>query len=118
MKKRVVVIVGSVLMISLLCFQTTSHAQNMLRKLGRGVSNILTGPFEIPISVQEKLYDEGPVAAASYGVIDGCWKSAVRMVVGVYEVISFPFPVPAEYAPIVEPEFLFSPDSSGIGVIP
>jgi putative exosortase-associated protein (TIGR04073 family) len=82
----------------------------MLRKFGRGIANITTSAFEIPKSIQESLYDDGPVAAATYGLFDGIFKFVVRTVVGVFEVVTFPIPIPADYAPIVEPEFLFSPD--------
>lgn len=99
-----------VLIISLVSIQSTCYAQNMLRKLGRGVSNVLTGFFEVPKSVQEKFNDNGPVAACTYGVIDGVYRFLVRTVVGVYEVATFPLALPEDYAPIVEPEFLFSPD--------
>ena len=99
-----------ILTASLICIQSPCHAQNMFRKLGRGISNIGTSIFEIPKSIQESFYSDGPVAATTYGMIDGIFKFFVRTVVGAYEVITFPIPLPSEYAPIVEPEFLFSPD--------
>jgi len=99
-----------VLIVSLLCMQSVCFAQNMLRKLGRGTANVVTSAFEIPKSIQEKFYSNGPVAAGTYGLLDGVYKFLVRTVVGVYEIATFPIPFPADYAPIVEPEFLFSPD--------
>ena len=110
MKKITTVAVLSVFIVSLFCIQTPCFAQDMLRKLGRGVGNVATGVLEIPKSIHENLMDEGPAAAVTYGVLDGLYKSLVRMTVGVFEVATFPIPFPAEYAPIVEPEFLFSPD--------
>ena len=100
----------SVLIICLLCIQSTCFAQNMLRKVGRGVANIATSAFEIPISIQEKFYSDGPMAACTYGLVDGIYKLIRRTVVGAYEIITFPIPFPADYAPIVEPEFLFAPE--------
>jgi putative exosortase-associated protein (TIGR04073 family) len=82
----------------------------MIRKLGRGVANVATGVFEIPISIQEKFYSDGPMAAATYGLFDGIYKLLRRTVVGAYEIVTFPIPFPADYAPIVEPEFLFAPE--------
>ena len=110
MKKIVNLAVISVLIISLVCIQSPCFAQNMLRKLGRGVSNVATSVFEIPKSIQEIFYEEGVVAAGTYGIIDGIYKCLLRTVVGVYEVVTFPIPFPADYAPIVEPEFMFSSD--------
>ena len=111
MNKKTAVIIISLIIISLFIIQTTSFAQNnMLRKLGRGCANVVTGAIEVPKAIQETFYDEGPVAAVSWGVVDGLYKFVARTVVGVYEIVTFPIPLPAGYAPIVEPEFLFSPE--------
>ena len=99
-----------VVIIALLCTQSPCLAQNMLKKGSRGIANLLTSVFEIPTSIQEKLYDEGPLAALTYGVFDGIYKCGIRTIVGAYELVTFPLPIPADYAPIVEPEFIFSPD--------
>ena len=109
MKKIRFVIILAII-VSLLSIQSPCYAENMLRKLGRGVCNIATSVIELPKSIQESFYDDGPLAAATYGILDGLYKFTARAVVGVYEVITFPVPIPAYYAPIVEPEFLFSQD--------
>ncbi len=110
MRKTTNFVIIFVLIISLFCVQSPCFAQDMLRKLGRGVANIATGVIEIPKSIQESFYDNGPIAAGTYGVLDGVYKFLLRTGVGVYEVITFPLPFPADYEPIIEPEFLFSPD--------
>jgi len=110
MRKLTSYVLICLIMIGLIAVGTPCFAQDMLRKLGRGLGNVATGAFEIPKSVQETFYEEGPLAAGTYGVIDGISKFLLRTVVGVYEVVSFPIPFPADYAPIVEPEFLFGPD--------
>jgi putative exosortase-associated protein (TIGR04073 family) len=99
-----------VIIIVMLCAQSPCIAQNIVKKASRGVANIFTSFFEIPASIQEKLYDEGIIAAGTYGLFDGIYKCAVRAIAGVYEVATFPLPIPADYAPLVKPEFLFSPD--------
>lgn len=103
-------VIISVFIVSLISVQSPCYAQNMLRKLGRGAANVATGVLEIPKSIQESFYDDGLIAASTYGVLDGIYKFVVRTVAGVYEVATFPIPLPADYVPIVEPEFLFSPD--------
>ena len=110
MKKIAKITIEFVLILSMVCIQSPCFAQNITRKLGRGVANLATGVFEIPKSIQEKFFDDGPIAAATYGVFDGVYKFVVRAAVGVYEIVTFPIPLPADYSPIVEPEFLFSPD--------
>lgn len=109
MNKKAIII--SIIIVSLFAIQSISFAQNnMLRKLGRGVANVATGAIEVPKAIQETFYEEGPVAAVSWGLLDGLYKFVARTVVGAYEIVSFPIPFPADYAPIVEPEFLFSQD--------
>ena len=78
--------------------------------MGRGAANVVTGVLEIPKSIQEKFYDDGPIAAGTYGLLDGIYKLFVRTVVGAYEIVTFPIPLPDGYKVIVEPEFLLSPD--------
>ena len=110
MKRAISVVMLSVVIAGVFFIQSDCFAQNnMLRKLGRGLANVGTSAIEIPKSVQDKFYEEGPVAACSWGLLDGVYKFVVRTAVGVYEIVSFPIPFPADYAPIVEPEFLFSP---------
>ena len=109
MTRKTVIIIISLMLIGLFSIQSTCFAENMLRKLGRGLANVATGAIEIPKAVQETFYEEGPVAAVSWGLMDGVYKFFARTLVGVYEVVTFPIPFPADYAPIVEPEFLFSP---------
>ena len=110
MKKITKFAIVFVLIMSILYIQSPCFAQNMLKKLGRGLANVGTGVFELPKSVQESFYEDGPIAAVTYGIIDGIYKFLVRTVVGVYEIATFPIPLPADYEHIVEPEFLFSAD--------
>ena len=112
MKRRKLYIVIFALILSIVFIQSQCHAQNMLRKLGRGAANVVTSPLEIPKSIQKVLYDDGPVAGVTYGLVEGGYKGLLRAVVGVYEVFTFPIPFPADYEPIVVPEFLFQPDGA------
>jgi len=110
MGKKINVIIICILIISFVSIQTPCFAQNMLRKLGRGIANVSTCPFELPRSIQNSFYEDGPVAAGTYGILDGIFKLLVRAVAGVYEIATFPIPLPTNYTPVVEPEFLFSPE--------
>ena len=108
--KKIKFIVILAIIVSLISMQSPCFAENMLRKLGRGTCNILTSFIELPKAIQESFYADGPLAAVTHGILDGLYKFTARTVVGVYEVVTFPVPIPAHYAPIIEPEFLFSPD--------
>lgn len=81
--------------------------QGPMRKLGRGVANVAYGMWELPIKIVEVRNVDGPVAASTLGVIKGLTAGFQRTMVGVYEVLTFPFPQPTgTYEPMIEPEFL------------
>jgi putative exosortase-associated protein (TIGR04073 family) len=72
------------------------------RKLGRGVSNMLFGWTEIPVTIGKVNRDEGNAAAASYGVIRGTGRAFARFGVGFYEALLWPIPVYKEtYYPVL-----------------
>jgi putative exosortase-associated protein (TIGR04073 family) len=62
------------------------------RKLGRAVSNLFTGFSEVPTTVVEVNYLEGNSAAAGYGIIKGFGRFFYRGAMGLYELVTFPFP--------------------------
>jgi len=93
-------------MIAVIFFASISYADSPLRKLGRGAANILTCPIEIVYRVGEANDESGPIAAFTWGILNGLYRTCVRGVVGVYEVVSFPIPMPTDYQPIItDPEF-------------
>ena len=69
------------------------HEYGATRKLGRAWANILYSSSEIANTMQRTTELEGDAAGASYGFIKGFGRMAVRMGAGVYEFITFPFPV-------------------------
>lgn len=72
------------------------------RKLGRGLSNVVFGWSELPVTVTTINDREGNSAAAGYGVVRGVGRSFARFGVGLYEVLLFPFPVNrGTYLPIL-----------------
>lgn len=87
------------------------HAQengvnhNAGRKLGRGFANVLFGIAEVPNQIHYTNRTDGGGAAASLGVGRGLLKFLAREVVGVWEIVTFPVPVPAGYKPVMQPEF-------------
>ena len=83
------------------------HAEdNFARKLGRGCANLFLGWLEIPKEVGDTLEDEGEVAACFAAPFTGLVKGLIRTVVGAYEIITFPIPIPGGYRPVLEPEFV------------
>jgi len=82
----------------------------MLRKLGRGFSNVLFGAGELPIKMSDVGQENGPLAGITYGVVKGVGAGALRMVAGAVEMLTFPLPFPrGDYESLIQPEFLLEP---------
>lgn len=83
--------------------------EKSLTKLGRGVSNILFGWAEIPVTFDQK-YKEGKPLAYLLGVVPvlGGARAVMRTSTGVFEMVSFPFTDKAvNYDAVLEPEYIF-----------
>ena len=84
------------------------YCQDAARKLSRGVANIVTSPFEIPKNVTETYYKELAIHDSIFlGIPKGIAMMVQRLAVGAFETVTFPFPVPEGYRPVVEPEFMW-----------
>jgi putative exosortase-associated protein (TIGR04073 family) len=78
------------------------------KKLGRGACNMVTFPFELFNQVSKVNTTDGPMAAWTWGLVKGVGMTGFRALVGVYEVVTFPMPIPEGYKPILtDPEFFF-----------
>jgi len=83
--------------------------EKALTKLGRGLSNIMFGWAEIPVTFDRKLKDGRPLGYL-LGVVPvlGSARMVMRMSTGVFEVVTFPFSDrDINYGAILEPEFIF-----------
>lgn len=76
-------------------------------KLGRGVVNLVTGFLEIPRNIHVTTTSDGLLAGWTVGVGKGLGYTVLRMGVGVYEILTFPFAWPKGYRPIVEPAYVW-----------
>jgi len=78
-------------------------------KLGRGVLNTAFGVVEIPKQSIKRSIDTD----SSYGYVSGFFIGigyfVLRELSGVYEIVTFPFPVPAGYAPVIDPILGYKP---------
>jgi putative exosortase-associated protein (TIGR04073 family) len=66
--------------------------QGPIRKLSRGLANLLGGSTEIFVTMSARNAGEGNSAAAYHGLVDGVWRTLVRMGAGFYDVVTFPAP--------------------------
>ena len=72
------------------------------RKLGRGISNFFLAPAEITVTIATMNKQEGNSSAAGYGVVRAMGRTAMRHGAGLFEILTWPFPVwRASYYPIL-----------------
>jgi putative exosortase-associated protein (TIGR04073 family) len=76
-------------------------------KLVRGLANVCLGFIEIPRNIHNTTEEESLLAGWTVGVGKGLGYTVMRMAVGVYEVVTFPFPLPKDYVPVLEPAFVW-----------
>lgn len=80
-----------------------SNQHGPTRKLGRGISNLLFGWSELPTQIATVNDREGNSAALGYGVVRGVGRSVMRAGAGLFEIVTFPFPiVRGTYYPVLE----------------
>ncbi len=105
MKK--VLLIGLIFLI-VLFLSMPAYCDDPIKKLGRGICNVVTCPFEVLEQIKRTNNSDGPMAALTYGVLKGVGMTGLRAVVGVYEVATFPIPLPQGYKPILtDPEYFF-----------
>ena len=86
---------------------TVCFAQDPFTKLGRGVANTLTGWVELPKNIYNTSVEDNAFAGMTLGLAKGAGMTLVRTGAGIYEIATFPFPLPQDYKPILEPEYVF-----------
>ena len=95
------------------CCGISFAASNPAEKLSRGVANIITGPIEIAKQIDiewKESAKQGSTRNVAVGVFAGIIKgmafSVARIGSGVWDIVSFPFKVPANYEPVMKPDFV------------
>ena len=95
-------------------FTATASAENelttpggRLRKLGRGVANIVTAPAELVRTSELVGRRDGYVSAMSVGLFEGTWRTLARAVTGEFEVATFYLEIPDGFGPLMKPEFVW-----------
>ena len=81
-------------------------------KLTRGFFNTITGWVEIPKRVHETSQTSGAAAGFTWGLLRGIGHGFVRTSAGLYEFLTFPFPAPPGYESVIQPEYVFTEESS------
>ncbi len=78
----------------------------MARKMQRGFLNIALSPIELSNELVNAQKNTGPdIPGWIFGSLNGVVHMACRSVVGAFELITLPLPLPRNYAPVMQPEF-------------
>ena len=77
----------------------------MLRKLQRGFLNVALSPFEISNELSKEVRNDTFPPSWFAGLGRGAIFMVGRALTGVYEMATFAVPCPANYKPILQPEF-------------
>ena len=113
MKLLGMVVFVSVVLVSGLV--TAAFAEDMVppaaaEKAVRGLANTGLGlGVELPKTVYYDTLEDGPLYGLTVGVLEGLSWGIARTLVGIYEVVTFPFPAPEGYRPIYKPDYPHQP---------
>lgn len=86
----------------------STYVNGALHKLGRGIANIATCPAELIRTPELVGRRDGYVAALSTGIVQGVFRTVVRGVAGVWEVLTFYAEIPPGFRPLITPEFVYA----------
>jgi len=108
MGKRIVILI-LVMAVACVCVDRAyaSWYQDVTHKLGRGLTNLVTSPIELGNTLEYEVEKYGIYRGIPFGVLKGLVQATGRIIVGLYEVLTFPIEYPADYKVIMEPEFVF-----------
>ena len=102
------VIRGLAVAVVVLALCSRAEAQSAARKFGRGLAGMTTAFLEVPGNMVAQTEKRGAAEGIPLGFAIGLGMIVPRVLVGVYEFVSAPFPAPPGYRPIIEPEFPWS----------
>ncbi len=81
-----------------------SASYTSAQKFGRGLAGMTTGFLEIPGNIVKETKAQGAIGFP-IGLATGLGMTVTRELVGVYEFLSAPFPVPSGFRPILTPVY-------------
>jgi putative exosortase-associated protein (TIGR04073 family) len=90
-----------------LCVTPAARAETAAAKFARGAAGIATGVLEVPGNIVQQTREKGAIGVP-IGLALGLGMFVTRELVGVYEFLTAPFPIPAGFKPILSPEYPWS----------
>jgi putative exosortase-associated protein (TIGR04073 family) len=104
--KKIVAIFIIIVLFSAVTAVADDITSGPVKKLGRGVANVLTSPFALIQGMGDAKEEGGIFAGCTWGVFMGVVNVVKRIAVGAFEIATFPVPIPENYGPILtDPEF-------------
>ena len=101
-------IVWAIVLGVILNFASYGYCQDAFRKLGRGVANVALSPVELPKNVADAYYKHHTLSeSVIFGIPKGIADMVIRCAAGVYDIVTFPFPIPEDYRPVLMPEYIW-----------
>ena len=101
-KKRLAIFAACFILV--LPLASEAQAQTAARKFGRGLAGMTCGFLELPGNIVQETDKRGAIGVP-VGVALGLGMLVTRELVGVYEFLTAPFPIPGGYRPILDPEY-------------
>lgn len=85
------------------------------QKAVRGVGNAGLGVVvELPKTIYYDTLEDGPLYGLTVGPLEGLSWGIARALTGVYEIVTFLFPIPDGYRPIYQPQYPFEADKTDL----
>ncbi|MBZ0169380.1 hypothetical protein MELA_00694 [Candidatus Methylomirabilis lanthanidiphila] len=85
------------------------------RKAVRGLTNSGLGVIvEVPKTIYYDTLEDGLLYGLTVGALEGLSWGIARALTGVYEIVTFPFPIPEGYRPIYKPGFPLEPGKTDV----
>lgn len=111
MKKIIVALVISVFFLNICVPAALAESEStpgkMAHKFGRGLCNVALSWCEIPKNIMNSCEEINPYAGWFIGLVKGICMTVGRVLTGVWDIVTFPLPIPGDYEPVMEPEFVF-----------
>lgn len=100
------------MLVSCVCVDNVLAASDPVKKIKRGVVNVVTSPLEIPKEVRahwikgsEKTYHI--LVWIACGFVKGTVMTAARIGSGAWDIVSAPVSVPEDNEPLLKPDYVF-----------
>ena len=90
------------------CVEHLSYSDGVMRKLGRGLTNIVTCPLELIRQPYLQSQQDGALGGTMIGLVKGIGWTVARGAAGLYDTITFPVEIPKGFRSPIHPEFVYA----------